>query len=316
MRAPTSPATPDQLREAVLAGDLRSAYKLMGSWTKNGAAAFEIVNELLTPVAVSVGERWERADITHADEYSATSVLESLASALYRSVPCRGPRVLVVCAEGEEHALVGRLTAAYLAARGIRARFCGPHLPARSLSPLVERFEPDVVVVSTTTVVGLAGSLTLCATAAELGVPVIAGGAAAGNGEALRTAGAHTVEGGLDEVTVLVNSLAKRPRVNRPSIEIVDHSALVLAAMAAHAEAKVEPRVNDRELPIPTATALLRAASSAVLAEDESVFVTFYRHARAVAETFGVVNEFDSRYDAVVNAAAPNPALQAVLAAR
>lgn len=63
-----------------------------------------------------------------------------------------GPKVLIACPEGESHE-IGAQAVAYLAAsRGCQVFYLGPNLPIQDLVAFCERVQPDLVLLSLTTV--------------------------------------------------------------------------------------------------------------------------------------------------------------------
>ena len=108
-----------------------------------------ILSDVLIPFLRELGERWERGEITVAQEHFASSVLRGrllgLARGWNRGI---GPRVLLSCAPGEQHDLGLVAFGLALRARGFRILYLGADTPIESVAQTARAARPHVVVVS------------------------------------------------------------------------------------------------------------------------------------------------------------------------
>jgi MerR family transcriptional regulator, light-induced transcriptional regulator len=108
-----------------------------------------ILSDVLIPFLRELGERWERGEITVAQEHFASSMLRGrllgLARGWDRGI---GPRVLLSCAPGERHDLGLIAFGLALRARGFRILYLGADTPIESVAQTARAARPDVIVVS------------------------------------------------------------------------------------------------------------------------------------------------------------------------
>ena len=172
-----------QLLELAGRGQPRPAIDFVLDLLVSGAVIDEIITDVLAQVQLEVGARWEANQWGVADEHAATAVIDGVLGALAFHVPVpqllRGS-VLVACAEGEHHTLPARMGAELLRRDGWDVTFLGGSLPSADLQRYAGVTEPDVVVVSCTVPLFLAGARRCFAAVAALGVPALAAGRAFG----------------------------------------------------------------------------------------------------------------------------------------
>jgi methanogenic corrinoid protein MtbC1 len=169
------------LRSALVDGDVQTAYRLCLRLLDDGTPFDAIVDGVLMPIQVDLGRRWAAGDISIADEHAATAVIEELLVLLAGGLDSAdGREVVVVCPEGDDHSLPGRIVAMSMGLAGLRARFLGSSLPARDLADFCESQRPFAVALSCSVPSALVGASRSVAAAHGLGVPVLVGGRAFG----------------------------------------------------------------------------------------------------------------------------------------
>ena len=108
-----------------------------------------ILSDVLIPFLRELGKRWERGEITVAQEHFASSVLRGrllgLARGWDRGI---GPRVLLSCAPGEQHDLGLVAFGLALRARGFRILYLGADTPIESVAQTARTAHPQAVVIS------------------------------------------------------------------------------------------------------------------------------------------------------------------------
>lgn len=167
--------------------DVHGASDFVVDLLDRGTPVSRIVQEVLAPAQLRVGQLWESGAWSVADEHVATSVTEGALSALTYAAMPRGVtptrHVAVACAEGEWHSLPARMAALVAGATGeVRVTMLGPSLPVEHLHQRLAAGDVDLLAVSCTMPTNLIGAARCVAAAHDLGVPVVVGGRALGNG--------------------------------------------------------------------------------------------------------------------------------------
>jgi DNA-binding transcriptional MerR regulator/methylmalonyl-CoA mutase cobalamin-binding subunit len=106
----------------------------------------EFVRTVVSPLLTEIGDRWNRGQLSIADEHLVSGIMRNLLSGLLRSrAPARKPTVLLATPSGERHEF-GLLIAALLVAdAGIGVYYLGVDLPAAELAAAARRCDADVV---------------------------------------------------------------------------------------------------------------------------------------------------------------------------
>jgi methanogenic corrinoid protein MtbC1 len=108
-----------------------------------------VLAEVVLPFLRDVGDRWEAANVTVAQEHFASNVLRSRLVGLARGwESAAGPLALLACAPGEQHDLPLLIFGLALHARGWRIAYLGADTPGESVAEAARRLDPAVVVVS------------------------------------------------------------------------------------------------------------------------------------------------------------------------
>jgi methanogenic corrinoid protein MtbC1 len=169
--------------DALQRGDADAGREVVGQQLDDGVAGRTVIEQLFVPAQRAVGLEWQRAAWSVADEHAATAVVDAALAVVEHNaarLESTGPSVVVTCAESEWHALPARLAAQLLRESGVRAVFLGPSVPADHLREYLARLAPDALVLSATMPTSLAGAGRCIAAAHDVGLPVVAGGAAFG----------------------------------------------------------------------------------------------------------------------------------------
>lgn len=109
--------------------------------------------QVAQPAMYEIGRLWEQGRISVAQEHLASAVVRQVLAALYADIPLpasESPRVMVVCAPGEQHDLAGRLLSDYLELEGLNIRFVGASLPIADILAGLREFEARVLMLSVT----------------------------------------------------------------------------------------------------------------------------------------------------------------------
>jgi DNA-binding transcriptional MerR regulator len=101
-------------------------------------------NGLLRPVLVGVGDRHAVVEVEHL---LSRCVSEALGAVARPPANAGSPRILLACADEEQHSLPLEALAAALAEVGLPCRLLGARVPPSALAGAVRRTGPDAVVV-------------------------------------------------------------------------------------------------------------------------------------------------------------------------
>jgi DNA-binding transcriptional MerR regulator len=110
-----------------------------------------LLSEVVVPFLRDVGERWERGELSVAQEHFASNVLRGRLLGLARGWGAgAGRRALLACPPDERHDLGLIAFGLALRARGWRIDFLGGDTPVESVLRAAQAIRPDLLVVSST----------------------------------------------------------------------------------------------------------------------------------------------------------------------
>jgi methanogenic corrinoid protein MtbC1 len=157
-----------------------------------------VLRDVLLPYLRELGERWERGDVTVAQEHFASNLIRGRLLGLARDWGAGdGPRAILACAPGELHDLPLIMFGLSLAARGWSITYLGQDTPIETILPAVRETDPRLVLVTATAADRLrAVEADLRVLATETRVALAGAGA---DEELARAVGASVLEG--DPVT-------------------------------------------------------------------------------------------------------------------
>jgi methanogenic corrinoid protein MtbC1 len=194
VRAPSDPigARSASYLDALLRHDAATAARVVEDALGDGAAVDEVYLRILQPALYDVGHRWAMGELDVAEEHYTTTVTQQVLERLSARmrVPPRDGRLAVVSGTpGELHAVGPRMVSDFLEADGWEVLLLGAATPAADLAALVDREQPDLVALSTTTAGSIAGVEEALVLLRRLDrVPLIAVGGQLWTAEASRTA--------------------------------------------------------------------------------------------------------------------------------
>jgi DNA-binding transcriptional MerR regulator len=157
-----------------------------------------VLRDVLLPYLHELGERWDRGEVTVAQEHFATNVVRARVAALGRGWGRgAGPRALLACPPGEWHDIALLAFGVVLYRSGWRVHYLGADTPMPDLIHTATAHPPRFIVMSSTDPARFAG---LEPELRRLGgvAPLALGGSGA-TGELARAVGAHLLPG--DPVT-------------------------------------------------------------------------------------------------------------------
>jgi DNA-binding transcriptional MerR regulator len=108
-----------------------------------------VLTGVVLPYLRDLGRRWERGEVSVAQEHFASSLIRSRLLGLARGWELgEGRRALLACAAGEQHDLALIAFGLALRTRGWRIAFLGADTPAESVAEAAERLNPALVVIA------------------------------------------------------------------------------------------------------------------------------------------------------------------------
>lgn len=139
----------------------------------------QVALQIIEPTMSAIGERWMHNEMTVWQEHLASNVVQQKLDAVLQSQPVLPSTALLLaaaCAPSEQHQL-GLIIFALLARRqGWRVAYLGPSTPLDDMADLARAATPNAIVVSTTTVIGLAGLIPWLDAANRPAAPLVFGG--------------------------------------------------------------------------------------------------------------------------------------------
>lgn len=168
----------DEFFELALAGERTLATRLALDQLERGVPLTSLLADLSGAVQHQVGERWQRAELTSAEEHIVTGVSQATLEALsfYTDKHPSEGTVVVACAEGDWHSLPAQMFAVGLQTEGLNVLFLGASTPAEHVASLLQRRRPDALAVSCNWPMAFLGAGKLATAAHHAGIPVLLGG--------------------------------------------------------------------------------------------------------------------------------------------
>ncbi|HVD01665.1 MAG TPA: ATP-binding protein [Candidatus Dormibacteraeota bacterium] len=218
MSAARALAAPAAYMNALEARDVAAALAAVAAGRASGMSLTQVATELIGPAQMAVGARWQEAAWSVADEHAASSISEAVVHLIGASLLSEAsdrPPLVLACAENEWHTLPALLAALALRDQGWRVLYLGASMPADHLPAFLTANRPLALAISCSLPLNLPSIRRQVAQAHALGVPVIAGGRALGEGQSrAATLGVDAVAGaGSEADQVLLGWLATPPQL-------------------------------------------------------------------------------------------------------
>ncbi len=188
----------DTYLDALERGDRSAAVGQVRGLRRAGHDLLEVIQQLLVPAQLRIGELWASDTWSVAQEHAATAISESVLGslALEREAQARPgreqPSLVVSCVEQEWHALPALMVAEHLRADGFGVSYLGANSSAQGLVRHVHETGPSAVLLSCSLSSFLPLVRRQVEAVRETGTPVVVGGSAFdAEGRRARTLGAN-----------------------------------------------------------------------------------------------------------------------------
>lgn len=171
--------------EALRLGHATEALAALEHGLAAGESPEGLIRHVICRGQHEVGRLWEEGRLSIADEHVASSVAEEVLAALRtrrRSGNPAAKRVVLACAEGEWHTMPARIAGDLAATGGLEVVMIGGSVPAEHVGVYLRQAQPDALALSVTMTTNLIGAWRTIQAAHLVGVPVVVGGAAWGQG--------------------------------------------------------------------------------------------------------------------------------------
>ena len=156
-RMPDPHAAVGALTRCLLDGDSAAARAIVcdssgvcgGTDVAEGAPGYvKLATHLFQPALYAVGQKWERNEITVAQEHLATALVQTLLVELFLKgpfQPIHDRKVLLAGIEHNQHVMGLRMVADAYELAGWSVQYLGANTPTRALLAQVDRTRPDLV---------------------------------------------------------------------------------------------------------------------------------------------------------------------------
>lgn len=138
---------------ALRSGDEVAAQRVTSEAQSAGIDSTAIYLKIFAPSMVTIGELWERNELSVAEEHLATEITERLIGQLSPSFSPQEAvgepgRVVMGCVAGERHVLGLRMLADVFRQQGWRVLYLGADVPNQDWLRLIKRFDANLVAIS------------------------------------------------------------------------------------------------------------------------------------------------------------------------
>jgi MerR family transcriptional regulator, light-induced transcriptional regulator len=171
--------------DVLLAGNVLATASILQSKGLTAEALAEICDTVIVPSFTSVGLKWERGELSVADEHRASATLmDALSQTLARIPPpaADAPVAALACIGDEQHDMGLRMVRLVLHTIGFATVLLGGTVPVLDLSALVSRSSPPPLILALSaspraSASDLKGHLAVLSSATRtLGVSLVTGG--------------------------------------------------------------------------------------------------------------------------------------------
>ena len=160
----------DEFFDAIASGDARLAELIALEAVTEGMSLATLYVDVITPAMREIGVRWQRGELSIADEHLATSLVAGVMALVGRSAtrqPRRSrERVMLAAVENEGHVVGLRMLQDLFEGAGFDVRYLGAAVPVATLEEIVRRHQPVAI--------GLSASVGAPAQATQRAVEVLA----------------------------------------------------------------------------------------------------------------------------------------------
>lgn len=133
---------------SLLLGDKETCFNIVTTLLEEKIAIRELYTDLFQKSMYSVGELWEKNEISVAREHLATTITESMLSVTYPHLFTgvqSAKKAIISCTANEYHQLGGKMVADIFELHGWDAHFLGANTPVKELLKFIDEIQPDLI---------------------------------------------------------------------------------------------------------------------------------------------------------------------------
>lgn len=133
---------------SLLRGDKQVCHNIVTTLLEDNIAIRELYTDLFQTSMYSVGELWERNEISVAREHLATTITENMLSVTYPHLftgQQSAKKAIIACTANEYHQLGGKMVADIFELHGWDAHFLGANTPVKELLTFIDEIHPDLI---------------------------------------------------------------------------------------------------------------------------------------------------------------------------
>ena len=146
---------------AVLAGERNVASTMIKDAIAGGVALRDVYLHVFQPAQHEIGRRWQRNEISVADEHLATAITQVIMSQLYPllfSGPRKSRTFVSACVGGELHEIGARMVADFFEMAGWNTYYLGANTPVEGIAKMICERNAQVAGISVTISYNLAAA--------------------------------------------------------------------------------------------------------------------------------------------------------------
>ncbi|MEM7349221.1 MAG: B12-binding domain-containing protein [Acidobacteriota bacterium] len=159
-REPTAPTLPSDdrldrqcraMQDALFEGDETRAAKIMRTLIDNGTPVVRLIEDVLVPPMVEIGEAWAQGEASIYTEHRASAIVDRLLATITPNPRGRRRGVAVVAAlAGDRHSLPTAMATAALRDDNWTVEHLGADMPIDEIERFLATHDVDLVVLSAT----------------------------------------------------------------------------------------------------------------------------------------------------------------------
>ncbi len=134
--------------KALLAGGFAAAQGILDRCLAEGKHLIDIEIHVIQPALYEIGEKWQKNEVSVAQEHLATAMTQSLMAVALQKMhplPSVNKRVLLACVEGNNHAVGLQMVADAFLLSGWEVQYLGANVPTKSLIEQAATWHPDLI---------------------------------------------------------------------------------------------------------------------------------------------------------------------------
>ncbi|MDY0237132.1 MAG: helix-turn-helix domain-containing protein [Gudongella sp.] len=139
------------LIDILMAGEAEEAKRIIKNFTYSGTSSIDIIEYIFIPLLKLIGDKWERDQISIAQEHYMTGLVDRLFDFISENQivdQTKDLTVLFMAPTGEEHVISLKMSTEYFRINGWKIIFIGRTIPIKSLLDTIKENRVDLLVLS------------------------------------------------------------------------------------------------------------------------------------------------------------------------